>query len=437
MTTAYRHLPAWAWLGLCLLAQGTAAQAQIIINPPPPGLLQINGTVEVAHLPCSEGGEFPPAWTRQLSFVEAPDKLCVRWSGKSPAVSAKWELYKVLPGDDQKIAGGDLPAAVLQLPSTVFQISVYPAVPRFNTTGANQNYRLVVKSRKSLLDDKVYGVLPSTLVHLPKPQPADAYACSTGPSRKVTLELTKMTVNQTSSTSGDGDRDELYVKVGRIGPGDSSNQKRLPSADDYYQAYNGATVNENGWTNQDQSLVNNPVFWSGTLAHDQSVLVSVAAQEQDNSDLADIKAGIVSAMTAVAGVASAAGGPYGAAVAAVAGAVAGASEALIPNTQGHDFVGFVAARVTNRCGFIKTEWVTFSSKNTPAGQVSNQFLTSDTLENIESRLIVLDPVPQFWPNGVDWGPYEHLGTMDEFWWVASGTSTSKYTFRLRTKAGVL
>jgi hypothetical protein len=436
MKTSFRALRAAAWWALCLLAQSGATQAQIIINPPP-GTLLINGTVEVAHLPCSEGGEFPPNWTRQLSFTEAPDKLCVRWSGKSPAASAKWELYKVLPGDDQKIASGNLPSSVLQLPSTVFQIGVFPTVPRFNTGAANQTYRLVVKSRKNLLDDKVYGALPSTLTHLPEPPPADAYACSTGPSRKVTLELTKMTVNQTSSTSGDGDRDELYVKVGRIGPGNSSNQKRLPGADDYYEAYNGTTVNENAWTNQDQSPVNNPVIWSGTLAHGQSALLSVAAQEQDNSDLPNIKAGIVSAMTAVAGVASAAGGPYGAAVAAVAGAVAGASEALIPNTQNHDFVGYVAARVTNHCGFVKADWVTFSSKNTDAGKVANQFLTSDTLENIESRLIVLDPVPQFWPNDVDWGPYQHLGTVDEFWWVASGTSASKYTFRLRTKAEAL
>ncbi|HWP45671.1 MAG TPA: hypothetical protein VNM22_00795 [Candidatus Limnocylindrales bacterium] len=37
-----------------------------------------------------------------------------------------------------------------------------------------------------------------------------------------------MTVNQTSSTSGDGDRDELYFKVARLGPGTQSSEKRLP-----------------------------------------------------------------------------------------------------------------------------------------------------------------------------------------------------------------
>ncbi len=71
-----------------------------------------------------------------------------------------------------------------------------------------------------------------------------------------------MTVNQTSNTSGDGDRDELYFKVARLGPGTQSSEKRLPGEDDYYEAKNGKTVNSNGWTNRDETHVNNPIFWS-------------------------------------------------------------------------------------------------------------------------------------------------------------------------------
>jgi hypothetical protein len=76
------------------------AQAPIQVNP---GILKAvsNGTVEIAYAPCSEKGEFPPAWTKELVFVRAPEVLCVRWSGKRPTAWGKWELFKVTDGPDQ------------------------------------------------------------------------------------------------------------------------------------------------------------------------------------------------------------------------------------------------------------------------------------------------------------------------------------------------
>lgn len=93
--------------------------------------LAYNGTVEVAYY-CTGTPEFPPNWTKNLAFVEAPHSICVRWSDKSPTEWGRWELYKV--DSDQMLASGNLSGAILSNTSSTFEIQLQPPLPRFNTT---------------------------------------------------------------------------------------------------------------------------------------------------------------------------------------------------------------------------------------------------------------------------------------------------------------
>jgi hypothetical protein len=395
----------------------------------------VHGKAEVALLPCNAGGEFPTAWVKELTFVEAPQNLCVRWIGKTATEKANWELYKVIANaTDQKLADGEIAPATLASSSSNFQIELRPPLPKLNTNASNQKYRVVVKSKKQLSGSVVNTSLAAILVHKPQPPPGNPYNCTSGLARQVVLDIPEMSVLHTSNTPGDGDRDELYFEIIRNGPGPHLYpKKRLPSLDDYYEAKNGKAVKSMQWTNQDESHVGRPVIWSGTLKHGQIVKLSLTAREQDNSDLADIKTGILQALATVAAVAAATGTPQGLVVAAVAGGGAAATETFVPETSGHDYVGYVKLEVTNQCGYIRTAWVSFSEKNTAAGKVTNDFIDVGTLEDIPDRLAVFDLANQFWPNGVDWTPYVRVNGTDQFIWAANGTSGSKYQFLLRAK----
>src|SRR5688572_3941376 len=104
----------------------------------------VHGKAEVALLPCNSGGEFPTAWDNQLTFVEAPQNLCVRWIGKTATEKANWELYKIIPNAaDQKLADGEIAPATLASSSSNFQIELRPPLPKLNTTTSNQKYRVI------------------------------------------------------------------------------------------------------------------------------------------------------------------------------------------------------------------------------------------------------------------------------------------------------
>lgn len=395
------------------------------------------GSIEVAYYPC-DAPEFPPNWTKKLIFIEAPSIICVRWTHTRPVASANWEIQMYSNANWHQAPGtsaGNVPTALLNSQQGVFQIPLATVLPQDNTTPTDLQYEIKLKC-KDAKGSELF-VSHALLIHQPKPAPKSAFDCTASSSnraRRVVVEIPKMTVNHTTTTSGDGDRDELYFLISNIGPGEQSSQKRLPSLDDYYEAKNSYTVTPNGWTNKDQHAVRNPVFWSGTINEGESVLLSVTAMEQDNADLKNIKDGIVQAMSAVAAIASSTGTPQGQIVAAVAGAVAGASQLLIPNTSGHDFVGFLLIKLTNKCGYIQTAFVTYKSQHTAAGTVSNQFLDTQTLQGVQDRLVALDINPPAFGPELDWSPYLHILNSDEFWWVASGTSSAKYTFLLKASA---
>jgi len=391
----------------------------------------MNGTVHVANFPC-DGGEFPPNWKKVLPFAEAPQLVCVQWSNKSSTISAKWDLYKVIGNaPDEKIASGNVPSATLNAAISVFQIPVRPPLPQFNTASSSQKYNVIVTSKKTANDARIYPSLAAVLRHEPKPAPDNPYKCSTGATRKVQLDVPWMVVNRTSNTSGDGDRDELYFEYKWKKAGDGGS-KRIPSADDYYEAKNRKDTKK-GFTNQDELHVPRPIFWSGLIKHGQTLQVDVNAMEQDNADLKSIKAGIMTAMAVVAAVAAATGTIEGAIVASVAGGVAGFTQAFVPETDGHDQIGWLRVQVTNQCGYIQVKWVTKSEIKTERGTLKNNFKVDNNLEGIEAHLIVHDTRNLFWPNGVDWGGYTPAGPSDEFWWDAEGTSNSDYSFRLQSR----
>lgn len=432
--------------GLITLASGpvTAAPTGALkkpttVEPATPAALQlINGRVLVG---TSCGGEFPD-YDHTMRFFARPASICVRWDDRAPVASAVWELWKDRPGPtDERIATGALPSAALSGGTHgTFDISL-AALPQYNETETSQKYFVKVVSKRAA-DAQAQVSVRGTLVHEPrsaepKPQPADPYTC--GPSadkyvRTVALTMPQMTVNQTTSTAGDGDRDELYIKVDRLGPGAETGAARLPGADDYYEAKQGATSTTT-WTNKNEKNVGRPTLWSGKLRHNEKVTLAITAMEQDNSDLGEIRTNLMDALREIEKTALETNNSYGAIVGAVAaGLLLGSS--LIPKTSGHDFIGFVGLRLENKCGHIRTAWVTFREwKVDGVGTLRNDFVNTVDHENFESRLVVHSlPTTDFQKEGgVAWGDFAPVGLKDSFWWKTSGSSSSAYTFTLQSR----
>ncbi len=401
--------------------------------------LVMNGKIEVDPGCASEF----PHWTRKLEFYDRPSPLCVRWIDKTPTEWARWELFKDNgTSEGQSIASGLLSEGSVANTSSSWKIQLAQYLPEHNTGSTAQKYYVRLTAKKKASDEFVQAASKATLVHLPKagePQvpPGNPYACSSSAdkARKVTLSIPTMNVIGTSSTTGDGDRDELYFVVHTEGPTNSDLKTvRLPGYDDYYEAKKYQTVGPNQWTNQDEEHVAKPTIFNRTMKHGEKITLSLTAMEQDNSDLDNIKSGLIDAMKAVMAVALASNNEYGAIVAAVAATVAGTTGAFMPNTANHDYIGFVGLQLENKCGYVKMAWVTFSEKQIPGvGTVTNEFTDSGAQLPFESRLAVLSVENQFWPNGVDYGEYAHVGANDSIVWRAAGTSNAQYAFELTAK----
>lgn len=392
-------------------------------------------------------------WQNELSYYDTPNiNASIRWRlVELQPVSAKWELYKKANNalGRETIASGTFPS--LPDDSTDIKhakLNLANHLPLHNTGTQAQEYFISVFSKTSA-NAKPVESRRTKLIHLPKgqeavPQPADPYACNSGngKQRRVRLEIPSLTVQKTTSTSGDGDRDELYITRARLGPGNYQGvMPRLPSADDYYEAKFGKTLQTSSsdapsnivpWTNQDEQFEGHPVVMSLVLQHGETVTVEANLSEQDNEELEDIKIGLITGFTGVAGVASAVGG-YGYIVAAVASAGAGAAS-LIPATSFHDQIAAFAVNFKNQCGYIQTTFVAPKSWDFgEAGTATMSFLDIQTHQSFNQRLSVLALQDQFWPNGVNWGEFQPTGSDDEIWMQANGTSQSKYTFRLRAQ----
>ncbi|MEW5770256.1 MAG: hypothetical protein AB1831_07805 [Pseudomonadota bacterium] len=399
------------------------------------------------------GAEFVN-WQSELSFYDTPNiNASGRWRlVEVQPVWAKWELYKKANNAQGRVtlASGSFPS----LPDdsadiALFKINLANYLPPHNNNATAQEYFLSVFS-KTTPGGKPIEARRTKLIHLPKgqqvtPQPADPYACGSGvgKERRVTLEIPQLTVQKTTSTSGDGDRDELYITRARLGPGSYSGvMPRLPGADDYYEAKSGKTLKHGPsnsppnivpWTNQDEQFVDHPVLLNLVLKHGEIVDVEVNLSEQDNEELKDIKTGLITAFTGIAAVAGSVGG-YGYIVAAVATAGAGAS-GLIPATAFHDQIAQFTVRFSNQCGYVQTVFVAPKSVDFgEAGKATMNFLDIQTHQSFNQRLSVLSIQDQFWPNGVEWGPYLPVGNADEVWMQANGTSQSKYTVLVRARA---
>ncbi len=423
-----------------LVAINNPAPASTQLKTMNPKIVAFNGDVHVANAPC-QSNEFPPNWQRKLSFVEAPEFVCAQW-GHGATANARWELYKygtANPWPGIKIGSGILPGNQLSGTDARFEIPLRSAgkslLPQYNTTSADQHYRVVVQSFSSSGAASASSI-DGELIHQPMPSAFSCPNSSGDHARKLTLSIFKMSVEQTSSTNGDGDRDELYFLARGLISGGGNVNRRLPlpdpgdDNDNYYEARNGVTYQPPFWRDKSHSVLY-PTLWSGVLRHGQKIKLAVTAMEQDNADLANIKTGIVSAMGAVASAAAATGTPYGAVVAAVASAAAGISGALIPNTNGQDYVGMTYLEASNQCGYLQVAWTTTGTTKTSAGKVSSNFTDPDSLDSSPSRLSALgvQDAMQF-QTPANFAPYTYRKTGDMFWWNANGTSDSRYRFLL-------
>ncbi len=403
-------------------------------NSPPaatraPRGMKAIGTVELSKV-CAP--EFL-SWVKAFSFYERPFEVCVRWKDKQQLAWAKWNLYKKGTGGAAStlVASAAIPTAALAGGQTDFVIDLKAHLPQFNTGTVAQDYLVKVSSKLANGDTTLQWSTAGTLTQLPQagePVPAmvDPYTCAPGKfPRDIQIEIPQMTVNSTSSTPGDGDRDEVYMDISRIGPGTDTRQKRLPYIDLAYEAKNGQTVFENAWTDEDEKHRTNPMLWAGILEHGQTVTLAVKIGEEDNGTLADVRKGLQTALDAIADVAATVPG-YGTVVAAVAKA-GSAAAGLMPQNSSDDVIGFTTVQLWNKCGNVQSAWVTFHKKSFgEAGSISNDFLDIDTQDAFEARTVVLNSATQgFW---TDYAPFSWAGTDDEFFWVAKGTHGSAYTF---------
>jgi hypothetical protein len=430
-----------------ILLSGTVVSARPGVGQPPAvspsalprrgPTLNINGAVKITK-ECSP--EFQ-SWVSALSFYERPFQICARWSNKQTVKWARWHLIKkgINGAKDIEIASKVIPSDIVALSSTDFLLDLKAFLPQFNTGSVAQDYLVKVSSMKEGGTTELWSTA-GKLTQLPKagePVPAkvDPYTCAPGKyARDVYLEVPQMTVNDTTSTAGDaggGGRDELYFSISRLGPGTDSRQVRLPYIDNYYEAMNGATVKENGWTDKDQKHRTNPQLYGGTIEHGKTMTLAVRIGEQDNGDLKSIKSGIKQALDGIAEIAKEIPG-WGTIVAAVA-KVGSAAAGNLPDTDGDDVIAFATVQVTNKCGNLQTTWVTFASKSfAGAGTISNDFLDVETQSSVEARLVVLNTAPQGFYT--DYGPFTWVGVEDQFWWIAHGTSGAAYTFLVKQHA---
>lgn len=420
--------------------------ASAVESVPAGPVITFNGKLDIAFTPCSSR-EFPPQWTQELSFVQRPAAICMKWYDKPTVTSATWQIRKFVSGQPAPVvASGAVPSSAFSSASSTFQIGLLQGLPEYNETGAQQKYFVDIVSTAAGSTASKRSTT-TTLLHQPKPPPVDAYSCAPDSyARKVTLEIPQMVPHNLTTTSGDDDlRDEVYVKVKRrMQYADSTTKKLsdkyLPNKDNYYQAFEGDLSDQDShipwdsWTDRDEAIVHGPVLYSGTMTNGQSLLVAATVMEQDNSNLQDIGDALQTVMQGIAAITA----PFGGAGLIVAGVAEGVSAGtgMIPNTSHHDALGLFAVQVTNRCGHIQTAWVTFSDADTPEGSVHNSFNAAHSFESVESRLSVIDPPASGFPDpGVtyDWGVFEHVYGEDTVFWDAQGTSDSDYSFVLRAK----
>lgn len=399
------------------------------------------------------GKEFSQ-YQNDISFYETPNDSDFLWTDLNlGAASARWVLYRedgAYRYGRQLVAQGQLnnPPATAN-DQQYFSVNLQDYLPLKNLSADNDYYTMQIISTENAGDvQEEYSrslrfthLAQNNFVQTPK---TDAYSCSGQPSqyftRHVRVEMPIMTVLGTSNTPGDGDRDEVYLNVSTLGPGVNSEIWRLPDEtgyddDNYYEAYKHQTVKPGEWSDRDQQGVEHPIISDSWLQHGDVKTIGVMIQEQDNADLKSMKQGVIAAMHGIAAIGNAVGG-YGLIVAAAAEGIAAANQ-FVPDTDGHDVIGFYGLRLENRCGYIQTSWITAPSLNVEgAGSVNIDFVDVATHELFESRLAVLDygpttQLPRFYPYGVDYGHFIFTGRSDQFWMQTNGTSGSSYRFLLK------
>lgn len=407
------------------------------------------------YLDPNGSDEFPLSWSYYAFLnpgVWTFDWININWLSESTS----WILYQETPG-----AGGRPFRSVLATGSLNgvgtgqgerFTIDMRQHLPETNTTGDDQRYFLTVRSERQG-SSRTFEAEPVTLIHqtpqtyqqaqqnpdlVMTPEKACNSRTAHRKSRRMWLRSFDMLVLDTSSTSGDGSRDEVYFQVSTLGPGTEMSFKRLPSPDDYYEAHNGAEVNRFDWTNQDEKYIENPLFTSVTLEHGEVHTVNIVIREQDNADLKSIRDAYEEIWNAIGDIASVIPG-VGEIIKTATDAIKAAG-AVIPDTDGHDTIGSFGVRFENTCGYIRTVWLAPKEVSVDGGKVRGNFIDVDTHASFDSRLMMMnaaisDTNPMFYPFGFNYGEYTWTGNQDDVWFDTRGTSGSRYRFRLTSRVG--
>ncbi|MBI5917301.1 MAG: hypothetical protein HY842_18180 [Bacteroidetes bacterium] len=182
-----------------------------------------------------------------------------------------------------------------------------------------------------------------------------SFSTHSGSSNQIPVEfsINSLIADNTSGTSGDGVRDEVFIKViGSTPKGHYS--ERLPRSyygDDYYEFFNNQAAtasNPGSWTNQDAAWMGKPEIWSGVLNNGESARFILLFLEQDNGDLDLIKKIVtlgLAALDTIPGV----------------GSYLKMFEPLVnalPSSSNDDFLGAIGVGLTNENGNLKTTWLT-------------------------------------------------------------------------------
>ena len=403
-------------------------------------------TLRVGKLRIEDGyGEFRQQLT-SLDFHETSDVKLVWSENGKPFQAAEWRLFtrgKFLGSKNEM----DIPLASGKIDHIVTdpngRSSFNLKLKDYLTKGHLELYKdfWIQIYGQIESDDQFYMATNAVGFHWlgerKPPEPINPYTCNAAAgshSRNVELSIPTMRVNRTSNTNGDGGRDELYLNVAQTGPGSHLDARIFPpQRDNYYTAKPGRTYGENLWIDKredDNYKVSHPVLWRGHLSHGEKVNFVVRLQEQDNADITSIIKASTTVVDALGQVGQSVGGEWGAIIGGIGQSV-NSIIGLIPLNSKHDYVGELVINAENQCGYIKTVWATVANNS---GGMSASFQDTVSHQNAVVRMKALDDGTRKTLFGdYDFQEYDYVGTQDEFFYHANGTSNSSYSFLLRSR----
>ena len=223
-------------------------------------------------------------------------------------------------------------------------------------------------------------------------QPLQVYSCHGGPNQlwrfvgkpiSIALYISGITCQIITDTGPGNDRDEVFIlSDGATSSGHPS--ERLPRRsdnDDYYEfvRFKEAKLSLLDWTNRDQAPVAEPMLWSGTLNHGDSIAYNVTLMEQDNKDAGPIKDVVKAVLTGLSGLDSVVSADkdkkeiYTNAI-----SVASKLADLLPDNTTDDVIGAFSVTLTNNDGQLQSTWLPISNVTIRQGETGSTTTMNET-----------------------------------------------------------